>query len=402
MKPPVLGWLPSAGLAITPRQILDLASDTDPARTLRDGLAEHLGVEHVSLRSSGRDALRAVLASASSITGRDEIVMAAYTCFSVPAAAVACGLRVRIVDVTEDGRIDLKAFERLPLERAAAVVVCNLFGLAESIAPIVELCHRAGTLVIDDAAQAFGATASEGPEGSEGIEGVVGGRGDAGILSFGRGKPLSGLGGGAIVWNDWPAEFSKAIIPHRARAKAVLKATAYNIALRPAVFRALSSIPALGIGETHFDVDFERGPIDPAALSIAAAALPRAEADATRRGEAAVRLAATLSENTALHSLLAPAGTRGVYPRLFALAPNSKKRDAVLEALRPIGAGVTGMYPSALDQVPGLRPHLRGVDDYPGARNLAARLLTFPTSGSLKGSRLGRVQSVIAEILDVE
>lgn len=393
MKLPVLGWLPSAGLPISPSQMLDLASHADPARTLCEGLAERLGVERVSLRSSGRDALRTVLASASSITGRDEVVMAAYTCFSVPAAAVACGLRVRIVDVTEDGRIDLKAFERLPLERVAAVVVCNLFGLAESITPIAELCHHAGALVIDDAAQAFGATASEG---------VVGGRGDAGILSFGRGKPLSGLGGGAIVWNDWPAELANPIVPDRARAKAVLKAAAYNVALLPAVFRALSAIPALGIGETHFDVDFERGPIDPAALAIAAAALPRAEAEATSRGEVALRLAATLSEGTALRSLLAPAGTRGVYPRLFALAPNGAKRNALLEALRPLGAGVTGMYPSALDQVPGLRPHLRGVDDYPGARKLAARLLTFPTSGSLNGSRLRRVESVIAETLDIE
>jgi len=382
MRRPVLGWLPSAGVPITPRQILDLMSDADPARTLREGLAERLAVERVSLRSSGRDALRAVLASASSLTGRDEVVMAAYTCFSVPAAAVACGLRVRIVDVTEDGQIDLKAFERLPLERAAAVVVCNLFGLAEPIAPLAELCRSVGTLVIDDAAQAFGATAPDG---------VAGGRGD---------KPLSGLGGGAIVWSDWPAELPDPIAPERALAKAVVRATAYNLALRPALFRALSSIPALGIGETHFDVDFERGPIDPAALALAAAALPRANGEASGRAEVALRLAATLGERTALRPLLATAGTRGVYPRLFALAPDGAKRNAVLEALRPLGAGVTGMYPSALDQVPGLRPHLRGVDDYPGARNLAGRLLTFPTHGNLKGRRLHRVESVIAETLD--
>ena len=99
MKPPTLGWLPSAGLPITPRQLLRVANEDDPARRLREGLADRLGVERVSLRASGRDALRTVLASASSHTGRDEIVIAAYTCFSVPAAAVACGLRVRIVDV---------------------------------------------------------------------------------------------------------------------------------------------------------------------------------------------------------------------------------------------------------------------------------------------------------------
>ena len=390
MKLPALGWLPSAGLPITPRQLFSAARGDDPARRLRDGIAERLGVERVSLRASGRDALRTVLASASSHSGRDEIVVGAYTCFSVPAAAVACGLRVRIVDVTEDGRIDLKALERLPLERAAAVVVCNLFGLVEPIARIIDLCHAAGVLVIDDAAQAFGAS---------GRDGVAGGRGNAGVLSFGRGKPLSGLGGGAIAWNDWPAEFSEPILLEPARAKAVVKAVAYNLALQPAVFRTLSSIPALGIGETHFDVNFERGPIDPAALVLAAAALDHVEAEATRRQEEAERLAAILRDQTSLRPLLAGPHSRGVYPRLFALAPDAEKRNAALEGLKPLGAGVTGMYPSALDQIAGLRPHLRGIDDYRGARDLAARLLTFPTHGSLKGRRLRQVEAVLAATL---
>ena len=390
MKLPVLGWLPSAGLPITPRQLYSVANGDDPARQLRAGLAERLGVERVSLRASGREALRTVLASVSSHSGRDEVVIAAYTCFSVPAAAVACGLRVRIVDVTEDGRIDLKALERLPLERAAAVVVCNLFGLAEPLAEVAALSHANGALVIDDAAQAFGAC---------GPDGVAGGRGDAGILSFGRGKPLSGLGGGAIVWSDWPEDLTEPITPEPARAKAVVKAAVYNVALQPAVFRALSSIPALGIGETHFDVDFTRGPIDSAALALAAAALPETCAEAAARAEDAERLVAAFEDRVALRPLIAGPSSRGVYPRLFALAPNGEKRDAALEALRPLGTGVTGMYPSALDQVPGLRPHLRGVDDYPGARELAGRLLTFPTNGRLTGRRLAGALEVLAETL---
>jgi len=390
MKLPALGWLPSAGLPVTPRQLLAAANDGDPASGLRAGLAERLGVERVSLRASGRDALRTLVASASSHTGRDEIVVAAYTCFSVPAAAVACGLRVRIVDVTEDGRIDPKALERLPLERAAAVVVCNLFGLAEPIAEIAGLCRAAGALVVDDAAQAFGAS---------GRDGVAGGRGDAGVLSFGRGKPLSGLGGGAIVWSDWPEQIPDPILPEPARVRAVVRATAYNLALRPAFFRMLSSIPALGIGETHFDVDFARGPIDPAALALAAAALPGTLAAAAARRAEAERLAAVLCRGTALRALLAGSERCGVYPRLFALAPDGRRRDAALGALRPLGAGITGMYPTALDQVPALRPHLRGIDNYPGARILAERLMTFPTHGRLRGRRLRDVAAVLAETL---
>ena len=390
MTLPSLGWLPAAGLAISPGQLLGVAGDPDPAGTLREGIASRLGVSRVSLRASGRDALRSILASASAHTGREEVVIAAYTCFSVPAAAVACGLRVRLVDVNEDGRIDLKALERLPLERAAAVVVCNLFGRTEPVEPIAALAHAAGALVIDDAAQAFGAS---GPDGR------AGGRGDAGILSFGRGKPLSGLGGGAIVWNEWPGTLSDPPPPSGARGRAALKAAIYNAALRPVVFRALSSVPALGIGETHFDVDFERGSIDPSALVLAAAALPGVDEQAERRSREAERLAKALRDRVELRPLLTDARSRSVYPRLFALAGDALKRDAALAALQPLGAGVTGMYPSALDCVPELRPHLLELDEYPQARNVAARLLTFPTHGRLRGRRFEAALRVLASKL---
>ena len=51
--------------------------------------------------------------------GRDEVLVPAYTCFSIPASAVAAGLCVRLVDVTLSGRIDAKALDPLPLEGAA-------------------------------------------------------------------------------------------------------------------------------------------------------------------------------------------------------------------------------------------------------------------------------------------
>ena len=305
------------------------------------------------------------------------------------AAAVASGLRVRLVDVTEDGRIDRKCLETLPLERTAAIVVCNLFGLAEPIANTLSLAHAAGVLVVDDAAQAFGAL---------GVDGPAGGRGDIGILSFGRGKPLSGLGGGAIAWNTWPAELPDPRPAEPARAMAALRAAAYDVALAPPVFHALSRIPALGIGETHFDVDFARGPIDPGAMALAAATLPSAGVAADARAAEALRLADRLAP-CGLRPIMAIDGARGVYPRFFGLAPDAAARDAALAALRPIGAGATAMYPTALDQVPGLRPHLCGVEDYPGARDLAARLLTLPSNGGLRANRLRKAERLLQKTL---
>ncbi len=179
-------------------------------------------------------------------------MLPAYTCFSVPAAAVAAGLRVRLVDVTAEGRIDAEALAKLPLERAAAVVACNLFGFAEPLAPIARATREAGARLVDDAAQAFGAEASDGK---------AGGRGDLGILSFGRGKPLSALGGGALVVEQTGGAEPGPQPTPGGRLRALASALAYDAALSPRVFGWLAAVPGLGIGETPFEPQFARGGI---------------------------------------------------------------------------------------------------------------------------------------------
>jgi dTDP-4-amino-4,6-dideoxygalactose transaminase len=388
MSRAALGWLPAAGLPVGWRELAGLARERDPAESLRRGLAERLGAGELALWASGREALRALLASAGAASRRDEVVMAAYTCFSVPAAAVAAGMRVRLVDVTEDGQLDAEALARLPLERAAAVVVSNLFGVAEPVAPVAGLARAAGCLVIDDAAQALGARRADGP---------AGGRGDAGVLSFGRGKPLSGLGGGACLLRSWPVPLAQVEPPEPARWRALARAAAYDAALHPLVFRALAAIPALGIGETRFETRFRRGSIDAASLALAAAALPDLEAAARRRARAARELAEALA-GLPLRLLGPSAGETGVWPRLFAMAHGAAARDAALRALAREGAGASGFYPTALDAVAGLRPHLVQPARYPRARELASRLLTLPTHGALRGPRLAAALEALASV----
>ncbi len=140
------GRLPPAGDPIDAserRAALELA---DPERTLRDGLRAWLAADEIQLFASGRAALRALLAGLASRSGRHEVVIPAYCCFSVPAAAVAAGLRVRLVDVDARGRVDAQALARLPIDGAAAIVVANLFGIPEPMAKLSELAEKAGAL----------------------------------------------------------------------------------------------------------------------------------------------------------------------------------------------------------------------------------------------------------------
>ena len=187
------GRLAPGGRGIPLRVLATLFRIDDPVARLDAILRERFPGFTPTFHSSGREAMRFAFAALAERSGRDEVVLPAYCCYSLAASAVAAGLRIRLVDVDVHGRIDPGALARIPLDRVVAVVVANLFGLPEPIGPIRGVLGAEPVAVIDDAAQAIGATTHDGS---------VGARGEVGVLSFGRGKPVSALGGGALLWRE--------------------------------------------------------------------------------------------------------------------------------------------------------------------------------------------------------
>jgi len=96
-----------------------------------------------------------------------------------------------LADVGDELNITVEQVEAALTEKTKAIIVPHLFGNPADIEPIVDLARDRNIRVIDDAAQALGATIDGRP---------LGGFGDAGILSFGNEKICSGLGGGVAVF----------------------------------------------------------------------------------------------------------------------------------------------------------------------------------------------------------
>jgi perosamine synthetase len=368
--------IPPGGGPVSTAQLRAVVRQADAGRALQDGLRAKLGATQLTLHASGREALRVAFVHLAAECRRTEILIPAYTCFSIPAAAVAAGLQVRLVDVGLDGCIDSEALARTPLDGVAALVIGNLFGIPERVSPLRPILSAHGVAIVDDAAQSLGARSPEGP---------VGGRGDVGVLSFGRGKPLSALGGGALAWSDSTGPTGSPAPAAPRRLTALSRAAIYNLALLPPVFRWLAAVPALEIGETRYDPNFPRGAIDGASLCLAAAALSELEETNRKRARCALELARRVKEETRFSPLLAADGCDGVYPRLGLIAPSHAARSEALRSLAPIGA--TRMYPGSLDGIEKLRPHLAGEPKIPGAREFASRLLTLPTGKALRGER---------------
>jgi dTDP-4-amino-4,6-dideoxygalactose transaminase len=156
---------------------------------LRAAVIERLGVEDAIICGSGSLALEIAL-RACGVREGDEVVIPTFCCTSVLPPILAVGAHPVLADVGEELNITAKTAEAVLTDKTTAIIVPHLFGNPADIQTIIDLARPKNIRVIDDAAQALGAT----------IDGrLVGSFGDAGILSFGSEKVCFGLGGGVVV-----------------------------------------------------------------------------------------------------------------------------------------------------------------------------------------------------------
>jgi dTDP-4-amino-4,6-dideoxygalactose transaminase len=152
------------------------------------GTATAIGV------ANGTDALVLSL-RALGVGPGDEVIVPSNTFIATAAAVVACGARPRFVDVDPDTLLvtpGVVAEAMTP--RCRAVIVVHLYGQMADMPRILDVAERAGVPVVEDAAQAHGATWAGRPAGSWGA---------AGCFSFYPSKNLGAIGdAGAIVTDD--------------------------------------------------------------------------------------------------------------------------------------------------------------------------------------------------------
>jgi dTDP-4-amino-4,6-dideoxygalactose transaminase len=157
-------------------------------------MAARLEVRHAVGVSSGTDAILAAL-MALGIGPGDEVVTTTYSFFATAGCIVRVGATPVLVDVDPATfNIDPAATLAAMTPRTRAVMPVHLFGQAAELDPILEAARRRGVAVIEDAAQAIGATYRGRP---------VGGLAEAGCFSFFPSKNLGAFGdAGLVVTND--------------------------------------------------------------------------------------------------------------------------------------------------------------------------------------------------------
>lgn len=149
-------------------------------------LADRLGVGDAAAVSSGSAALELGL-RALGVRPGDEVLVPTYVCDALHHAVTRCGATPVLADA-DPGTLSLSADDakRRLTARTRGVIVPHAFGLAVDLAPFLAL----GVPVLEDCAQALGATVQGRPAGS---------RGRLAICSFYATKVMTTGEGGAVA-----------------------------------------------------------------------------------------------------------------------------------------------------------------------------------------------------------
>ena len=337
------------------------------------------------LTDSGTTALTAAIAAIARDRPGAALALPAFACYDVATAAVGAGVPVLLYDVDPQTLAPDRDSVRAVLRAdTAAIVVAHFYGYPVDLAEVNGLAETVGAVVIEDAAQAAGATLAGRP---------VGAQASLSVLSFGRGKGWTGGGGGALLALD---EIGTLVVE---RARSLLAAPrrglrdlialgAQAILSRPNVYAVPAMLP-LGLGETIYRAPRPARAAAASTAAVLAASWPDAAEEIDVRRRHAGRLLSVLQHERAFGMVTPHPGALPGYLRLPALAP--PQAHAALSAAASLG--VCPSYPQALCDLPGFTARcLNRRDAFPGARLLASRLITLPTHSRLDGRDLARLE----------
>ncbi len=160
---------------------------------LEEAVAKYVGSPHAVGVASGSDALLLSLMGCGVGQG-DEVVTVPFTFFATTGAISRLGARPVFVDIRPDTfNMDPSQLEQCITTRTKAIIPVHLFGQCAEMGPIMDIAGRTGLRVIEDAAQAIGASQHGRNAGT---------MGDTGCLSFFPSKNLGGFGDGGMVTTE--------------------------------------------------------------------------------------------------------------------------------------------------------------------------------------------------------
>jgi perosamine synthetase len=304
---------------------------------LEQEFAAFVGAKHCLLTHCGTSALVVALAAAGVRAG-DEVIVPAYSFVATPLAVVQVGAVPVFADVdVATGCLEAAKAEAAVTSRTRAIMPVHMHGCAADLTGLLGVARRHDLLLVEDAAQAHGATFGGRP---------VGAIGAAGGFSLQSSKNLSAGEGGLVVTNDDALADEARAVRNFGQNAPGADAAFYDVT-RP--------LDGGGPPESRRLGSMYRGNEMMAAFCRAQLAkLPARTARLQRNAE---RLSRALSELPGVHGPTVPEGRTSVHHKFrvhidpaavgLSVAP-AKLRDALIQALRAEGLEVVLWQAAAL------------------------------------------------------
>ena len=316
--------------------------------------AELAGTRFAVAVANGTAALHLALL-AHEIGPGDEVITTPFTFIGSANAALFVGATPRFVDIRPDTfNIDPTLIETAITPRTRAIMPVHLYGLMADMDPIVEIARRHNLVIVEDAAQAHGASYKGRPAGSIGT----------GCFSLYATKNMNSAEGGMVTTNDSAiAERVRLLRAHGMRERYHHEMLGFNL-------RMSDLHAAVGLAQLHKLAD----------------ANERRRANAAFLGERISRVVTPYE----------PEGYHHVWHQ-YTIRLTNVDRDRAIEQLREAGVGVGVFYPVPVHQQKVYRD--RGYDDVlPVAEAAAREVLSLPVHPALTESDLERIVAAVESL----
>jgi len=312
-----------------------------------------------------------------------KVIIPGYCCPDLVAAAVYAGIKPVAVDIcTNDASYDLNALKTaISDESVVAIIAVNFLGIKERLAEIKTLIAHRSIKLIEDNAQWF-------PASKDQHQFV----GDYVLFSFGRGKPLSLLGGG-VLFSKEPLLSAGILKPGAVgSSKQSFKTRLYNILLNPHLYCYLNRAPFLRLGETNYHLHEKTTLIGSFQKGIFFSNLIQYQQRETVLENEYEKLFEKINFQR-LQSMDSERRMRLLrYPLL---CKSSEQREKILELLSLRGLGASPMYQRAIVEIPVASGLVEVHGDLENAKQFARRFLTLPIHQQVNHQHILRMENIL-------
>lgn len=328
----------------------------EEVKRLEQTMAESVGVRGGVGVNSGTDAIYIAL-SALGVQSGDEVITVANTAVPTVAAIATIGAKPVLVDISDTFLMDVSKVEEAISPRTRAIVPVHLYGQCVDMDPLLDLAQRHKLKVVEDVAQAQGATYKGRQAGS---------MGDASTFSFYPTKVLGGYGDGGMILSSSASVLERAV-----------------------------SLRFYGIETAYYaERHGYNSRLDELQAAILLAKFPHIGRWVARRQEIAKRYTDGLRNSNVRPPDVCAYGTH-VYHLYVVRHPD---RDRVLKRLAEKGIGCNVSYRWPIHLMRGYQQLGYSPGDFPVAEKMANEIISLPMYPHLTNDE---VEEVIEAVLDV-